>query len=185
MAWKDAEKRRIAARAAYQRRKDYHREWRKEYYARNKEALREYGREYRRQLKAQACEAYGGAVCACCGEAHMEFLTIDHIGGGGKVHRRQPGVGASHFYWWLKHEGYPEGFRVLCMNCNFSLGHWGYCPHGNVKNVPNPMLQVNRWIPTQDSLRSSDVSLHMGRVVGRDAYQLSLEGIADTFGDGS
>jgi hypothetical protein len=21
------------------------------------------------------------------------------------------------------------GYRVLCMNCNFALGHSGYCPH--------------------------------------------------------
>jgi len=22
-----------------------------------------------------------------------------------------------------------DKYRVLCMDCNFSLGAWGYCPH--------------------------------------------------------
>lgn len=32
-------------------------------------------------------------------------------------------------YRWLRNHGYPLGFRVLCMNCNFALGKFGYCPH--------------------------------------------------------
>lgn len=24
---------------------------------------------------------------------------------------------------------YPAGFRLLCMNCNFAIGHFGSCPH--------------------------------------------------------
>jgi hypothetical protein len=30
---------------------------------------------------------------------------------------------------YLRTHGYPSGFRVLCHNCNFSFGHYGYCPH--------------------------------------------------------
>jgi len=94
------------------------------------------------RLKVETFAAYGGAVCACCGDTHTEFLTIDHIDGGGAEHRRQlakergwkdtvPGTAMSgkQFYLWLRRNGYPSGFRVLCMNCNFSFGHFGYCPH--------------------------------------------------------
>src|SRR5437763_1707125 len=33
-------------------------------------------------LKLEAFNAYGGAVCACCGEAALVFLTLDHKDGG-------------------------------------------------------------------------------------------------------
>lgn len=83
-------------------------------------------------LKREVFDAYGGCSCACCGEAHIEFLSIDHVNGGGEQHRA---VGSVHrytgtgLYRWLKRHEYPEGYRVLCMNCNFSLGRFKYCPH--------------------------------------------------------
>jgi hypothetical protein len=33
------------------------------------------------------------------------------------------------FFAWLKRQGWPEGFQVLCHNCNSSKGYYGYCPH--------------------------------------------------------
>jgi len=41
----------------------------------------------------------------------------------------------SNFYRWLKQNNFPEGFRVLCINCNFSLGIYGYCPHEKQKTI--------------------------------------------------
>jgi hypothetical protein len=86
--------------------------------------------EARRALRLQVLQHYSDfplPFCACCDETHLEFLSIDHIHGGGnrdkKIHR-------SNFYRWLKKLGFPEGFRVLCHNCNQSLGAYGYCPHG-------------------------------------------------------
>jgi hypothetical protein len=38
-------------------------------------------------------------------------------------------MSGTHLYLWLKQNNYPPGFRVLCMNCNFAIGHSGYCPH--------------------------------------------------------
>lgn len=94
----------------------------------------------RRKLKMAALEAYGGPKCRCCGEKHIEFLTIDHIKGDGAAHRREmleekgwnvtsQSMSGTHLYMWLKQNGYPLGFRVLCMNCNFAIGHSGSCPH--------------------------------------------------------
>ena len=30
---------------------------------------------------------------------------------------------------WLINERFPEGFRVLCHNCNQAIGYYGECPH--------------------------------------------------------
>lgn len=83
----------------------------------------------RRRLRLEVLRAYGGdnPACACCGEAKLEFLAIDHVNGGGGLHRRE--IGHSGLYTWLKREGFPSGFRVLCHNCNHAIGVYGYCPH--------------------------------------------------------
>lgn len=81
--------------------------------------------------KREAWAHYGGARCACCGITDERFLTIDHLHGGGYKHRqeiRRNGEG-SNFYRWLQKHNYPEGYRVLCMNCNYAYGHFGSCPH--------------------------------------------------------
>jgi len=69
-------------------------------------------------------------VCKCCGEKNIEFLGIDHVKGKGSKHRKELGLtGGINFYRWLKRKHYPEGYRVLCYNCNLSRGFFGYCPH--------------------------------------------------------
>ena len=69
----------------------------------------------------------GDLKCACCGENESDFLTLDHIDGGGRQHRKK--VGSGNIYVQIRREGYPKGYRVLCMNCNFCYGIKGYCPH--------------------------------------------------------
>lgn len=63
----------------------------------------------------------GKPVCVVCGENRVLCLTIDHINGGGMKHRKlvTGGSGGSRFYYWLKRNGYPEGYQTLCMNDNF------------------------------------------------------------------
>ena len=78
--------------------------------------------------KRDVIEAYGGK-CSCCGEAEPRFLTIDHINGDGRQHRREVGRGYK-LYDWLTRQGYPrDGFRLLCFNCNCARGQFGTCPH--------------------------------------------------------
>jgi hypothetical protein len=67
--------------------------------------------------------------CACCEESNLEFLSIDHINGNGANHRKEIGVRLEQWLWKM---GFPEGFRILCHNCNQSLGAYGYCPHNQV-----------------------------------------------------
>jgi hypothetical protein len=82
---------------------------------------------WRQRKRRELLDHYGGK-CACCGEEHYEFLSIDHINGGGTKHRAEVGKGDV-FYKWLRKNGYPEGFRVLCHNCNQAIGFYGFCPH--------------------------------------------------------
>lgn len=70
---------------------------------------------------------YGGR-CACCGETEFVFLQLDHINGGGNEHRRQIGTGGGVLLQWIINNNYPEGFRVLCANCNSAWAR-GWCPH--------------------------------------------------------
>jgi hypothetical protein len=100
--------------------------------AKNKSDVR-----YRRRLKLETINAYGGPICACkgCGITELEFLSIDHINGGGNAHRRLIGGGGTKMYQHLRNDNFPPGFRVLCSNCNQSLGAFGYCPHDKVNDL--------------------------------------------------
>lgn len=83
----------------------------------------------------RACiEHYGGPspMCECCKKDTYEFLTLDHIGGGGNAHKREINRQGNTLYGWLKKNNFPSGFRVLCHCCNFSFGAYGYCPHSSL-----------------------------------------------------
>jgi hypothetical protein len=85
---------------------------------------------YRVALRLEVLQHYSKNVkpfCACCGVTVLEFLSIDHIKGGGTQHKKN--IVGSHLYVWLKRNKFPKGFRVLCHNCNQSYGAYGYCPH--------------------------------------------------------
>ena len=121
MPYKDPDKQRAHAR---------------EWFHRNKDKKREYDKKraswYLPFLKRQCFLAYGGIFCACpsglCSENNIDFLTLDHINGGGSQHRRTEAKG--NIYQFLKARGYPSGYRVLCYNCNCAMGHnKGICPH--------------------------------------------------------
>lgn len=78
-----------------------------------------------RAKREHILQHYGGQCC-CCGEARYEFLAIDHLEGGGNQHRKQIG---NKIYRWLRRNNLPEGFQVLCHNCNMAKGFYGQCPH--------------------------------------------------------
>jgi hypothetical protein len=90
--------------------KDYH----KKYYENNKEYFKEYMAGVHIEEKRKVFEHYGNK-CVLCGQDNKDFLTIDHINGGGNEHRKEVG---SNIYYWLVKNDFPEGFRVLCYNCN-------------------------------------------------------------------
>lgn len=86
---------------------------------------------HREVLKHAAFERYGGYQCACCGETEKRFLAIDHIMNNGGQHRRTMRKGS--IYRWLRDNNYPDGFQILCMNCNWGKHvNNGVCPHQEV-----------------------------------------------------
>lgn len=82
-----------------------------------------------RDKRKRAVFRHYGESCACCGESHLLLLTIDHLDQNGAEHRREIATGGgAGMYDWLIAQGFPEGYRTLCFNCNFGEYHGG-CPH--------------------------------------------------------
>lgn len=103
------------------------------YQRENKDRINKNHRERYARLKRVVMEHYAGnpPKCQCCGYPIYDFLTIDQIGvkGGWKEHRKYAGV---NFYMNIIKRGFPDNYRVLCFNCNCSIGFYGYCPHQRV-----------------------------------------------------
>ena len=130
-------------------------------------ALLVYTRESNARLKEKVFEAYGGFRCACCGEQERAFLTIDHVNNDGAEWRRtvakalgytgarpQQYAGAQTYRWLAKH-GFPPGFQVLCMNCNFGKRmNAGVCPHQQVRRNDHPVKGVGTSVPKRLALVS-------------------------------
>ncbi len=87
----------------------------------HKAACRLGARRRHELLKAEIIAHYGG-VCAKCGEADLDVLTVDHPNQDGSDHRKGIGMGrnsgSNKFYRWLKSNKFPPVFRILCLNCN-------------------------------------------------------------------
>lgn len=126
-------------------RKKYQREYQREWKAKNRERVLAMEREryhaqtpeqkrakvaknkeYRKKIRIDTLQHYGGK-CACCNEKNIEFLCFDHINNNGAEHRKN--MVDKSIAPWLKRNNYPDGFQVLCHNCNISKGVYGYCPH--------------------------------------------------------
>lgn len=120
--WREANKDRLREKGRIANRR-----WAKQ----NPERVKELRYRTRDKLRSDVLYAYGGK-CACCGEQTRQFLSIDHINGGGRTHRKQiNALTAQAFYTWLRKNKYPPGFQVLCHNCNCAKGYYGVCPHEN------------------------------------------------------
>lgn len=86
-------------------------------------------RKRKKKIKDEVYNAYGGYVCACCGETESLFLTIDHINNDGSKQRKKLKSTAS-LYYWLKRNNFPIDYQVLCFNCNCGKArNKGICPH--------------------------------------------------------
>lgn len=83
-----------------------------------------------RALHKQTVINYYGGKCSCCGESVLQFLAIDHINGNGNEERKRIKKAGSGFYKWLIDSNFPEGYQVLCHNCNMGRHlNGGICPH--------------------------------------------------------
>ena len=104
------------------------RKWRKE----NTMKCKEISKKSNWKLKIEVLTHYGGnpPKCACCGETEIKFLSIDHMNNDGAEHKRKINKkGGSSFYCWLRKNGFPKGYQILCFNCNSAKFYFGKCPH--------------------------------------------------------
>ncbi len=87
--------------------------------------------EYGFKWRLAALRKYGGfpPYCACCGENELEFLSIDHVDGGGTEHRKKVGVTGQGFYRFIVKNGSDYPLQVLCYNCNLATKDGLVCPH--------------------------------------------------------
>lgn len=83
-------------------------------------------RDRKRELRVAAIKAYGG-ICTCCKEIEPIFLAIDHVDGV-KQEPYEKKLRGDALYAWLKREGYPAGYQIMCNNCNWAI-RFGICPH--------------------------------------------------------
>lgn len=104
-------------------------------YKKRCEKAKDYSRTKGRKNRAlwwnQVLQHYG-AKCSCCGETERMFLTLDHVNNDGYQHRLPSGgrMKAEKLYRWLILNNFPEGYQILCWNCNCGKHrNGGICPH--------------------------------------------------------
>lgn len=124
---------------AYRKRNaEYAKEWRKK----NKDRFHANQKRAYDKMRLDCLTHYakGEPKCSCCGETEILFLHIDHIEGNGAEHRRKLEKelgyypGGNNLPYWLKKNNYPDGFQILCANCNLGKRIAKDCPH-KVKEV--------------------------------------------------
>lgn len=109
-------------------------------------------RARQKQLRLEILRHYckGDPYCQCpgCDVREPSFLTLDHINNDGAAHRRAiakkhgRNAGSGTVLLWIKRNGFPSGFQVLCYNCNCGKQYSGKgkCPHE--KETQNVILPV-------------------------------------------
>lgn len=107
-------------------------EYQLHYRIENKHKINQQIKDWRLKKKYEVFNHYG-LKCLCCGESDFDKLTIDHINGGGKKHRKILGGGDRLYHWLIKND-FPKHFQTLCMNCNKGkFLNSDVCPHIQIK----------------------------------------------------
>jgi len=77
-------------------------------------------KEYRDSLRLEILDAYsnGSIACVRCGYGDVRALDLDHVNHNGGNHRKKAGT-TYDIYTELKRDNFPEGYQVLCRNCNW------------------------------------------------------------------
>lgn len=77
-------------------------------------------RENRRALRLLLLSHYcnGAIKCSHCPESRIDVLDLDHVHGGGIKERKKFKTPFA-YYLWLRNSDFPDGYRVLCRNCNW------------------------------------------------------------------
>ena len=95
-------------------------------------------KDKRMNLRSTVLETYSKLLsnsdipcCNCCGiNAHLDFLAIDHIAGRQEMDSKHELVKLGYsskflgivLQKWIIDNNFPEGFQILCQNCNMAKG---------------------------------------------------------------
>lgn len=128
------------------------------------------------KIKRMAIEAYGNE-CACCSEERIDCLSIHHIGNGRPEGKKKHGI---NLYSWLRANDFPKGFKVLCLNCNISLGFYGYCPHQG-----RPEITFTKNTRYYRKLKTTAIQAYGGKCVNCGEKNLEFLQIDHIHGNGN
>lgn len=111
-------KRKIASDLYYRNQRQYidrATKWKRD----NPERDKENQRRSRGKVRLEVIRHYSPEVkCKKCGFGDIRVLTIDHIDGRTKKERENK-VSGWKLYTKIRQSNYPDGYQVLCMNCQF------------------------------------------------------------------
>jgi len=93
--------------------------YQRSYRGRNKANILIQNKNRYQKLKYEVLSYYssGEIKCKWCGFNDIRALVIDHIGNDGSSNRKT--LMSSSIYAYLKKNDFPNGFQVLCHNCNW------------------------------------------------------------------
>lgn len=115
----------------HQNHKRLHAEHTQKYREKNKDKIK--NRRIFRKLKVYGYYSNNNIECNCCGEKHIDFLSLDHIYDNGSLHRKKSKItSGTKLIDWIIKNNFPPIFQILCMNCNFAKGKdkiEHLCPH--------------------------------------------------------
>ena len=84
---------------------------------------REYSHRKRKEIRLEVLSYYAKGIPRCANvkcphytNPIYESLQLDHINGGGRKERS--GIGPNDLLRLIKKNGFPEGYQILCANCN-------------------------------------------------------------------
>lgn len=148
MAYKDKEKQKEYNKKWREENPEYKKEWRKNnkdkekeyrrrswdknkekeyaYRKENSDKVKEWSKKYSQRLKYKVLSHYSkkeDIECGECGFFDVRALHIDHINNNGSEERKRLSnglrtCGSTKFYRFLIKNNFPEGYQVLCANCN-------------------------------------------------------------------
>lgn len=116
------EYKKIKNREKYEKYREYFKYKAKRWRLENKERQLKTNRDYRRKLKKETLLHYGELICVYCKEDNIDLLSLDHVNGDGKEHRKLIGIksGGNNFYLYLRRNKFPQFplLQILCISCN-------------------------------------------------------------------
>jgi hypothetical protein len=98
-------------------------------------------KRHRFRVKFNVIKHYSNGTFKCkkCGFSDMRALQLDHINGNGKKETQLLKRSGNGFYSYLINNNYPDGYQILCANCN-----WIKKYENNENHKSNPELNYKR-----------------------------------------